>query len=143
MTPLRRFLAALLILALSPAAGAVDLVVVVNPRSKVEQLSRDDVINIFLGRYRQLPTGAPAEPLDMPAGSPERASFYKRLVGKDLAEINAYWARLVFSGRTMPPEEVGSAEQVLELVAGRPGAVAYMDRARADQRVRIVFELNP
>src|SRR5512146_3193205 len=84
------------LLALAPAARAGDLVVVVNPKSGVHQLSRDEVINIFLGRYRQLPGGIAAEPLDLPAGVADRALFYERLVGKDQAEINAYWARLVF-----------------------------------------------
>lgn len=140
---LRLLPAVLALLALTPGAWAADLVVVVNPKSGVERLDRDDVINIFLGRYRQLPSGTTAEPLDLPAAAPEKAAFYERLVGKNLAEINAYWARLVFSGRTAPPQQVHSVEQLLDAVASRPGAIGYVERARTDARVRIVFELKP
>ena len=48
-------------------------VVVVNARSAVPKLSRDEVINIFLGRYRQLPTGETALPIDQPEGSALRS----------------------------------------------------------------------
>ncbi len=126
-----------------PAAGAGDLVVVVNPKSGVEKLSRDEVINIFLGRYRQLPGGIAAEPLDLPAGGADRALFYELLVGKDQAEINAYWARLVFSGRTPPPRQTAGSGQVIELVGRHLGAVGYVERDAVDHRVRIVFELAP
>ncbi len=75
-----------------------DLVVVVNARSNVDALTRDQVTNIFLGRYRLLPSGMTAMPIDQPAGQTEKARFYRLLVNKDLSEIDAYWARLVFSG---------------------------------------------
>ncbi len=55
MKPRLRLVLALLLPAAGQAAG--DLVVVVNPRSGVEKLSREDVTNIFLGRYRQFPAG--------------------------------------------------------------------------------------
>lgn len=143
---MRRFLATAILaclLAARPAAGAGDLVVVVNPKSGIERLSREDVINIFLGRYRRLPTGIVAEPLDLPAGAADRALFYERLVGKDQAEINAYWAQLVFSGRTPPPRPTVGAEQVIELVSRRPGAIGYLERDAVDRRVRVVFEFAP
>lgn len=71
-------------------------------RRCIETLSRTDVINIFMGRFRQLPSGATAQPIDIPV-SPVRAQFYRVLVNKEPAEMNAYWARLVFARRTVPP----------------------------------------
>lgn len=130
-----------ILLLLQPVAGAMaDVVVVANPRSGVEKLSRDEVINIFLGRFRQLPSGLSAQPVDLPAGHPDKAVFYLRLVNKDLAEINAYWSRLVFSGRTTPPVQAKSADDLLEFIAKTPGAIGYIERAKADSRVKLVFE---
>ena len=130
-----------LLLLLMPVMGqGSDLVVVANPKSGAESLSREQVVNIFLGRFRQFPSGLTAEPLDLPAT--ERAYFYRKLVGKDLAEINAYWARLIFSGRTLPPEPLKSEAAVVHRVASTPGAIGYVSRAAVDKRVRIVFELG-
>ena len=100
MNARRPLLLALLLLSL---AARADLVVVVNADNPTPALSREEVIHIFLGRYRQFPSGQGAEPYDQPTDSPERNLFYERLVGKSQAQINAYWARLTFTGRTRPP----------------------------------------
>ncbi len=138
---LRYILLSLSLMLLAPLAVA-DLVVVANPKSGIERLSQDEVINIYLGRYRRLASGITAEPVDLPADSEQKARFYRRLVGKTLPEINAYWARLVFSGRTRPPQLVDHVEAALDYVVARPGALAYVERNQADKRVRIVFELG-
>lgn len=117
---------------------ADDLVVIANPASGVERLSRDDAVNIFMGRYKKLPSGVSALPLDQ-AG--EKAAFYRALLGKELPEIRSYWARLVFSGQSAPPRQLDSAEEVIEVVASNKGAIGYVDRKSVDLRVSVVLEL--
>jgi ABC-type phosphate transport system substrate-binding protein len=134
-------LALLAVLAAPPAAA--DLVVVVNTGSGVERLSRDEVINIFLGRYRQFPSGLAALPIDQPAEQPLKAQFYRQLVNKDLAEINAYWARLIFSGKTSPPRQAASPAEVVAWLAHNRGAIGYVERGMVDARLRIVMEFEP
>lgn len=129
------------LIAFAPLARA-DLVLVANPQSGIERLTQDEVINIYLGRYRRLTSGIAAEPVDLANDSELRARFYRGLVNKSPAEINAYWARLVFSGKTRPPQQSGSVEAALQYVAARPGALAYLDRSQVDRRVRIVFEFS-
>lgn len=124
-------------LLLPAVAGAGELVVVVRQDSEIVQLSRDDVINIFLGRYRQLPSGKLAEPLDL---TPDSGTFYERLTGKSRAEINAYWARLLFTGRTSPPRNISSPDKMIEALLQSAQAIGYVDQAKVDRRLRVVFE---
>jgi len=124
-------------------AGAGNLVVIVNPASGIEHLTRSQTVDIFLGRNRKLPSGAVAIPIDLRAGAPERKDFYLLLVGKDLAQMSSYWARLVFSGQAAPPFPVADAGTALDLVATNPNAIAYLDSAAVDSRVRVVLEFNP
>jgi ABC-type phosphate transport system substrate-binding protein len=133
-------LAILLVLGSVPGAWA-DVVVVVGAQSGIERLSRDDVINIFLGRYRRLASGIAAVPVDQPAASGLRAEFYRKLTDKDLAEINAYWARLFFSGKTSPPLQASTAAEAQHLIAGIPGGIGYVDRSQVDHRLRVVLDL--
>ena len=129
-----------------PAAQAAEpslIVVVVNPQSGVDKLSKDEIIDIFLGRYRKLPSGKTALPIDVPEASPERARFYQLLVKKSSSEMSSYWARLVFSGQTSPPFLVPDTRTALELVQSSPNAIAYVDRASVTSSVRVVFELKP
>lgn len=131
----------LLILAASPHALAADLVVVTHPNNGIEKMSKDEVINIYMGRYRKLPNGETAVPVDLKAVPGEKAQFYNIMVGKELAEINSYWARLMFSGQGSPPRQAESMEEVIEIVKNNRGALAYIDRKKVDKRVRVVFDL--
>lgn len=135
--------AALLLLLAGLLARAGDLVVVVNVASGVERLSREEVVNLFLGRTRRLPSGLGALPVDQAGEAPGRARFYRDLVGKELPDINAYWARLLFSGQASPPHQAASEAELLEFVRANRGAIGYVDRAKVDRRVRIVFEFTP
>jgi ABC-type phosphate transport system substrate-binding protein len=134
--------AAIALLLCSQMASAGTLVVIVNPASKVERLTRYQVLDIFLGRYRSLPTGIPAMPIDLKGTSAERQTFYRVLARKDLAEISSYWARLVFSGQASPPYQVADVHAALELVASNPSAIAYVDSSVVDRRVKVVLELT-
>ena len=137
----RLFLAVLL--AIWPAAAVwADLVVVASPKSGIERMTREEVVYVFMGRWRQLPSGIPAQPIDSPIDSAERAQFYRQLVNKEPSDIKAYWARLVFSGGARPPVSAQSREEQMRLLASQPGAVAYMERSVVDSRVRIVFEFS-
>jgi len=130
------------VMLLSALAQSEDMVVVANPQSGIDTLSREEVINIYLGRYRQLSSGISAQPVDSPATHPDKARFYHLLVSKDLAEINAYWSRLIFSGRTTPPRAAKSEEELLNIVRKTPGAIGYVDRSKIDSRVIMVYELG-
>ena len=127
----------------SSANESASIVVIVNPASGVDRLSRTEVIDIFLGRYRKLPSGRAALPIDVSEPSTERARFYQLLVKKSPAEISSYWARLVFSGQTSPPFQVPDAKTAVELVQSNPNAIAYVDRASINAHVKVVLEISP
>jgi ABC-type phosphate transport system substrate-binding protein len=128
---------------LAHATEPASIVVIVNPSSGVDHLTRDEVIDIFLGRYRKLPSGRAALPIDIAEASAERASFYLLLVKKSQADMSSYWARLVFSGQTSPPFQVPDARTAIELVQSNPNAIAYVDRASLVGGVKVVLEIKP
>jgi ABC-type phosphate transport system substrate-binding protein len=140
------FMRVLLILALLPVARALQaqtLVVIVNPTMGVQHLSRREALDIFLGRYRTFPSGASALPIDLDINSDERKQFYLVLAHKDPADMSSYWARLTFSGKISPPFAVADGHMAVDIVANNPNAIAYVDRASVDNRVRIALEITP
>jgi len=142
MKTLRSLFLTLLIAAPASPVAAADWVLIANPKAGVGHLSQDDVTNIYLGRYRRLPSGLTAEPIDQPGDSPLKARFYRQLVDKNLAEINAYWARLMFSGKTRPPRVVASEEDAVQFVSRNLDALAYVDKSMVDARVSVVFSMS-
>ena len=142
MKSLRPLLAVLSSLLVLPVQAHADLVVVVNPDNKTEQLTKTQIINIFLGNNREYPGGLPAKPIDLPGSSSEKALFYRGLVNKDLVQMAAYWSRLVFAGNTSPPTSVANGQDVMQIVASNKNAIGYVDRKYVDTtRVKIVFSL--
>lgn len=118
------------------------LVVVVNKESDVNQLTKTQVIDIFMGRYSTFPDGIPVKPLDLPANSNIKRDFYKKLVGKDLAKIDAYWARLLFSGRASPPSTVSNLEELMQVVTSNHGSLAYLPESKVTDSVKVVLRLD-
>ena len=124
------------------SAFAEDIVVVVNKNNSVDKLSRDEVINIFMGRNRQLSSGVAALPLDLPSTAVEREKFYERLTGYSQSQVNSYWARLIFTGRATPPSLMHSQEEELQKIQNNPNAVGYMSKSNVNSAVKVVFDLK-
>ncbi len=119
-----------------------DLVVIANPQSGIEKLSKDEVINLYMGRNRKLASGINALPIDLATPNAEKAKFYSILVNKNLPEINSYWARLMFSGQGTPPRQVDTAEEVMDIVSSNKGAIGYIERKKLDKRVKLIYDPN-
>ena len=141
MTPrsIAIFAALVTVLAVS-SARAGHLVVVTHSESVIHTLSREQVSRIFLGRLKLLPTGERVTVVEV---GPLRERFYQKLLGRNLAEVNAYWARLQFSGRTQPPLRLASSEDALAAVLAERNVVGYIDADLLDPRAKVLFHLEP
>ncbi len=122
------------------SVAAEELVVIVHRDSGISTLSREQASHLFLGRVKMLPSGGRANVVEV---EPLRESFYRRLLGREIAEINAYWARLQFSGRTQPPLRVSDSAAAVARVAEDPQAIAFVDAVPDDPRARVVLRLGP
>lgn len=118
------------------------IAVIVHPESGVTQLSRDEVINLYMGRQKRLGAGLPAVPVDQAKPAETCARFYRLLVNKELSEINAYWSRLYFSGQAQPPRKAQSPDEVLDLVASHKGTIGFVEKSKVDRRVRVALVLG-
>ncbi|MCB1915932.1 MAG: hypothetical protein KDG52_09470 [Rhodocyclaceae bacterium] len=124
----------------SGVASASRLVVVVERASRVGEMSRSQVVNAFLGRFRQLPDGTRAHTAD---NEELKERFYLELVDKTPGEIGAYWARLIYSGQTLPPRQLNDSAQLVEWLIETPGGIGYTTEDRIDERLRVLFVLEP
>lgn len=119
-----------------------DIAVVVNSENDLTSLDKRQVTDLFLGRYVAFPNGIAALPLDHPVDSNLREQFYKQLTGKTVPQINAYWAKLIFSGRATPPRVAGSANDVLDMIKNNKNAIAYIDSDKVDASVKTVLVIS-
>jgi len=99
-----RSLHTLLLLAALLASGPnrAEILIVTSNRSGPIELTQEQAEKLYLGRSTTLSDGSSASLVDLPNGS-VRDEFYLKLTGKNPAQIQAYWSRLVFTGRALPP----------------------------------------
>jgi len=122
--------------------SASDLVVIVHPDNPMTRISRKDVSDMFLGRQRTFPTGDPALVLEANRNSSIRETFFLRLNGMAIKRLNAYWARLQFSGNVQPPPEMENSQAVLEAVRRHQNAIGYINAGILDDTVKSVLRLK-
>ncbi len=119
--------------------AVADLVVIVNPANH-NQLTEADVRNIFLGKTRSYPDGTTAIPVELGNNTPAKNEFNKDILKKDDAQVRAYWARMVFTGRATPPKALGSDEEVINLIASNPNLMGYVSSEHLSKTVRVAYK---
>jgi hypothetical protein len=124
----------ILALACGARARAEDLVVIGNPAAA--PLTKEQIADIFLAR------SSARTPLDQRVDSPIYLEFYKKATGRDGAQIKAIWARILFTGRGVPPKQLGDSEAVKKAVAADPKALGYIEKSAVDGTVRVVLPLD-
>jgi len=99
---------------------------VVNDQNATVAMPRSLVSRYFLKKVSRWDSGAVALPVDLPADSPVRDAFSRRVLSKSVSSIKAYWQQQIFSGRDVPPPEKADDAAVLEFVRANPAAIAYV-----------------
>jgi ABC-type phosphate transport system substrate-binding protein len=131
-----------------PFAVHADVLVIAHPDSPIPQLSARQVSDLYLGRIRHLPLDNAAAPTPISLyeqpDSPLRESFFRSLNGMSITQLNAYWARLRFSGEVLPPLTLSDSRTVIEKVSGDRHAIGYIDATAlpAAQKYKIVLRLK-
>jgi ABC-type phosphate transport system substrate-binding protein len=128
-------MAASLALALLPgaprAAAAADFLVVVNASNPETALPAVDVSKMFLQKKTLWRPAERVIPVDLAEDSPVRASFSRVIHQRSTAAVKAYWQKMIFSGRDVPPPEKASPTEVLAFVRANPGAIGYVPAGTA------------
>ncbi|MES3022247.1 MAG: hypothetical protein V4857_11770 [Pseudomonadota bacterium] len=124
-----------LVLSLAGAPALAEIVVVVNPKNPATRMFATQASQFFLGKSTMF------TPVDQSEGSPIRAEFYKKCAGKEAAEVNAIWSKIVFTGKGRPPKVYASAAEVKKAVAADVNAIAYIDKAELDDSVKAILSL--
>ncbi len=131
----------LLILSLPPAYVA-SIAVVVHKDNTIDSLTRKQVADIYMGRGTELRKHPDLLVLDYQGDSKLRERFYWALTGKSLAQINAYWARLSFSGQANAPHRLVDQAAVLQSIKRNADTLGFVDAANINDDVEVVLNLE-
>ncbi len=131
-----------LTLALAATAAQAQVAIVTAAASSIGRLSLDEAEQLYLGRRTTLADGTPVTLLDLPAGQ-VRDRFYMSLTGKNPSQTRAYWSRLVFTGRALPPRELGGPAEMRQFLLDNPGSIGYLpDNDKSDPALKVLLRLK-
>ena len=128
---------ALLSLMLIGSAKA-EVVVIVNLLGP-DYLSPTQVSKLYLGKSKHLPGQGKAYIIDMAGDSDIKREFHEKVTHKSASQLQAYWSRLIFTGKGKPPRAVRTPELILSLVGGNENAIGYSDESLVNDRVKIAY----
>jgi len=129
---------AILFLSVMPSlAASGEIAVVANKNNPLAALSKQQIVDIFMGRTKFYSTGQRIVLLDQEIDSSARRVFYQNLVNKTLNEINSYRARLLFSGRFALPKEVSDDEMIKRLEKDS-NAIGYIEADKVNDSLKVL-----
>jgi ABC-type phosphate transport system substrate-binding protein len=116
------------------SAGAV----VTGSDSPVAKIDAEEAKKLFLGREAML--GGQNVTVIFQREGNTRSDFETKILGKTGADLTAYWAKLVFTGKAQAPVEVGGDNEVKAKVGSTPGAVGYITDGSVDGSVKVLLK---
>ncbi|MGQ5524346.1 hypothetical protein ACUHMQ_13955 [Chitinimonas sp. PSY-7] len=119
------------------AVQAADIAIIVHPQAGVDKLSRDEIVQLFLGKSSSFPNGKLVTPVELRDG-PLREEFSTRILNKSVTAVRANRARMQFTGKAIAPKELANSTEVKGFVATNPNSIGYIEKSEVDSSVRVV-----
>jgi ABC-type phosphate transport system substrate-binding protein len=133
--PFRTALVGLSLMCAAAQALAIEIVVVVNPKNPATRMFSEQASQFFLGKSTMF------VPLDQAEKSPIRAEFYLKISGKDISQVKAAWAKIVFTGKGVAPIEMHSTAEVKKAIVADLNAIGYIEKSAVDDSVKVILTL--
>ncbi|MGR5260114.1 hypothetical protein ACPV5Q_09090 [Vibrio astriarenae] len=123
----------------SYALSASDQYAIISFNQKLEPLSASKAKKLYRGKTKKL-QGERIELSDWPEGASVRNDFYQELLGKTVAQMNAHWASLSFSGKARPPKVAGGdASSIIDWLDDDPGRIGYVPLDQVPSNANIIY----
>ena len=119
-----------------------DIVVIVNPESKVKSLNNNYAKMIFMKKIKELPNGEVLIPLDHDSESEIYNEFYKSIANKNRSRMSRYWAKRIFTGKGEAPEVLNSDEEVIRRIMNSLDSVGYINSESLVDGVKVIYTVK-
>lgn len=100
--------------------------IIAHEKNPASAASREFLADVFLKRASRWESSQNAVPVDQRSDSRVRRAFSLAVLKRPVTAVRSYWTQRIFSGRDVPPPELGSDDAVARFVASHPGAVGYI-----------------
>jgi len=97
------------------------------------EINEESVSRIYLGQSQVL------KGVNLPEDSSARKAFEESLVGKSGEQLKRHWAKLKFTGRGTPLNELKSDDEVISFLLNTPQGIGYVsDKNKETDELNII-----
>ncbi len=112
-------------------------VVVVHPDNN-STFNKGVIKKIFLGKTKLFENGRNAILINPKQGVNVREEFNNVVLNKSQTQVNAYWARMQFTGKGNPPQEMSSDQEIIAAISENKDVISYIDSSAVTNAVKVV-----
>lgn len=121
----------------SGLANGQEFVVIVSSQSPIQQLTADELTEIFMDR--NMGSGKKYDLYAIDHSNMQlKERFYEQVAHSSLNSVHAYWSKRVFSGRGRPPASLHN-EAILQAFFEHPNAIAYVEDKSRLENTKVVY----
>ncbi|MBY7730069.1 hypothetical protein [Vibrio bathopelagicus] len=130
------------LLLLNPAYAAEEYAIF-SLDTDFSEISINKARKLYRGKTKRL-DGKRVELSDWPENSDERDRFYRLLLGKNAAQMNAHWAGLSFSGKARYPREIKSAstDSLVDWLNDKPNRIGYSPLSSVPENANVLYVVS-
>jgi len=132
---------ALLGTSLSSLAEA-DIAIIANKASPINNIEQKTAKKLWLGKTHKLPGAGKVKVVDQSGGSDIKEEFYGKLAKKSPDQLKAYWAKIIFTGKAVPPKALSSDKKVLDIVSKNKNTLGYIDSKSVTDDVKVLMTIK-
>ncbi len=114
------------------------IVVIVNKDNSVSNLSKTQLLNIYLGKDIVWKNQSRIYPVTPKTNQSVTKTFFEKGLSKSVGRVKRIWVKLSLSGKTSPPKILNSPAKIVEYISENEGAIGFIPLENLDGRVKAV-----
>ena len=111
--------------------------VIVHP-SNSNELEKNSIKRIFLGKMKTFPDGSQAIPISQGDKSVTTDEFNEKVLKRSKSQLRAYWSKLIFTGKGSEPKVMDNGQQLIDIVSSNPNLIGFVDEKLVTDKVKVV-----
>jgi len=119
-----------------PSYSVADIAMIVNKQNSLTTVELKEVKLLYLGKRKKI-GGVKVTPVALQDEHETTKVFVNGVLSKTLQQHRGYWARIVFTGKGAPPQQLKSSAEVKKWIIENPASIGFIDSADVDDTVKV------
>ncbi len=124
-------------LCINPTIGKADIIIIANTSVSENELSKDDIRQIFLGKIVKWQNNTNIH-FVLLSGDIHKA-FLKTYIRRSSIQYRNYWRKMLFTGKGIIPKSFNTEKDLIQYVTETQGAIGYIKDDTKAENVNIIL----